>query len=155
MLPFQMRRRQFPVRLAFAVTINKSQGQSMKKVGVFLPHPVFTHGQLYVALSRVGSATDVTVYVEDQKDECQGRFKKRSGVYTKNIVYGEVYTGLQTAHNATSDVADDSDDFDVAADLDDFDKDRNAFDTVDCDDLHDIGARTVIGSQSSMLVLEP
>ena len=50
-LPFKMQRRQFPVQLSFAMTINKSQGQSLRKVGLCLTKPVFTHGQLYVALS--------------------------------------------------------------------------------------------------------
>ena len=49
------RRYQFPVRLAFAMTINKSQGQSLKHVGVSLQPEPFAHGQLYVALSRVTS----------------------------------------------------------------------------------------------------
>ena len=52
-LPFEFKRRQFPVRVCYAMTINKSQGQSMKYVGLYLPEPVFTHGQLYVGLSRV------------------------------------------------------------------------------------------------------
>ncbi|OBZ78522.1 ATP-dependent DNA helicase PIF1, partial [Choanephora cucurbitarum] len=49
--PFTLTRKQFSVRRSFAMTINKSQGQSLKIVGIGLRSPVFTHGQLYVALS--------------------------------------------------------------------------------------------------------
>ena len=42
-LPFFWRRRQFPVRPAFAMTINKSQGQTLKSAGIFLPN--FQEGQ--------------------------------------------------------------------------------------------------------------
>ncbi|XP_024368016.1 uncharacterized protein [Physcomitrium patens] len=51
-LPFTLCRRQFPVTGAFAITINKSQGQSYDRVGIYLRNEVFSHGQLYVALSR-------------------------------------------------------------------------------------------------------
>ena len=46
-----MERRQFPIRLSFAMTVNKAQGQSINYLGVHLPQPVFSHGQLYGALS--------------------------------------------------------------------------------------------------------
>ncbi|XP_078431713.1 uncharacterized protein LOC144703403 [Wolffia australiana] len=44
--------KEFPVQLAFAMTIKKSQGQALNMVGLYLLNPLFTHGQLYVALSR-------------------------------------------------------------------------------------------------------
>ena len=49
-IPFQ--RVQFPVQSAFAITIHKSQGQTLNRVLIYLEKPVFQHGQLYVALSR-------------------------------------------------------------------------------------------------------
>jgi ATP-dependent DNA helicase PIF1 len=52
MFPFQFKRKQFPIRLSFAMTVNKSQGQTIPNVGVYLPAPLFSHGQLYVSMSR-------------------------------------------------------------------------------------------------------
>lgn len=60
-LPFSLTRIQFPVRLAFAISINKAQGQSVVHVGIDLRVPVFTHGHLYVALSRARSVQNVKV----------------------------------------------------------------------------------------------
>ncbi|XP_078436645.1 uncharacterized protein LOC144707418 [Wolffia australiana] len=51
-LLFRLKRLQFPIRLACPMTINKSQGQTLDKVGLYLPNPLFTHGQLNVVLSR-------------------------------------------------------------------------------------------------------
>lgn len=79
-LPFELRRRQFPVRLAFSMTINKSQGQSVAHVGLDLRVPVFTHGQLYVALSRVTSASRIKVLFPLDSTNTK----------TKNIVYKEI-----------------------------------------------------------------
>jgi ATP-dependent DNA helicase PIF1 len=42
MSPFQFKRKQFPVRLSFAMTVNKAQGQTIPNVGVYLPEPVFS-----------------------------------------------------------------------------------------------------------------
>ena len=49
---FTLRRCQFPIALAFAMTINKSQGQTVSHVGIDLRMPCFSHGQLYVGCSR-------------------------------------------------------------------------------------------------------
>jgi hypothetical protein len=88
-LPFTLRRRQFPVKLAFAMTINKAQGQTLEKVGIFLPEPVFSHGQLYVAFSRVRRGCDVKVKVLNTSQ--QGCLIKNSHrVFTRNVVYREV-----------------------------------------------------------------
>ena len=87
-LPFQMTRRQFPVKLGFAMTINKAQGQSLSQVGVYLPNPVFSHGQLYVALSRSGAKTKTKLFIIDVEGK-QGKFPNKPGIYTKNVVYGE------------------------------------------------------------------
>jgi hypothetical protein len=72
-MPFQFKRLQFPVRLAFAMSINKAQGQSLKVAGIHLGTPCFSHGQLYVACSRVGTGKNLYVFAPDAK--------------TRNIVY--------------------------------------------------------------------
>ncbi|SGY38956.1 BQ5605_C003g02110 [Microbotryum silenes-dioicae] len=57
-LPFTLHRTQFPIRLAMAMTINKSQGQSLAQL-VYKETPVFSHGRLYVALSRATNVDGV------------------------------------------------------------------------------------------------
>ena len=59
--PFILRRTQFPVKLSYAMTINKSQGQSLQHVAIDLRNPTFTHGQLYVALSRSTNVENIYV----------------------------------------------------------------------------------------------
>ena len=54
-ISFKFLRRQFPVRLCFSMTINKSQGQTVKHVGLDLRSAVFTHGQFYVGVSRASA----------------------------------------------------------------------------------------------------
>ena len=80
--PFEWSRRQFPVRVAFATTINKAQGDSLKKIGVWLKQPVFGHGQFYVAPSRVGAPDRCTFAIKTMPGE---PFNK-----TRNVVYKEV-----------------------------------------------------------------
>ena len=85
-LPCHLKWRQFPVKLAFAMTINRAQSQNMEKVGIFLPKPVFSHGQLYVALSRSGYAT-ATIFVIPANFENHGKFAFHEGVYRLNVVF--------------------------------------------------------------------
>ena len=54
-MSFQFKRLQFPIRLAFAITINKTEGQFLELCGLYLHTDCFSHGQLYVACSRVGN----------------------------------------------------------------------------------------------------
>ena len=72
--------------LRFAMTINKSQGQTLSKVGLYLERPVFTHGQLYVALSRVKSKDGLKIVI--------GPTNNSSPNTTKNVVYQEVFTNI-------------------------------------------------------------
>lgn len=85
-IPFRFQRRQFPIAVCFAMTINKSQGQSLANVGLFLRRPVFSHGQLYVAVSRVTSKEGLKVLICDEEG--------RSSNKTKNVVYKEVLQRL-------------------------------------------------------------
>ncbi|XP_023734360.2 uncharacterized protein LOC111882234 [Lactuca sativa] len=85
-IPFKFRRRQFPLAVCFAMTINKSQGQSLSKVGLFLKHPVFSHGQFYVALSRVQSRDGLKLLILDKDGSLTNK--------TSNVVYKEVFGNL-------------------------------------------------------------
>ncbi|KAG2888629.1 hypothetical protein PC114_g18335 [Phytophthora cactorum] len=83
--PFGLRRKQFPVQPAFAMTINKTQGQTVQNLGLYLSTPCFSHGQLYVALSRVTSRSKFKALIE------YPQLEEEDGVYTDNIVYRQVF----------------------------------------------------------------
>ncbi|KAF1883265.1 hypothetical protein Lal_00030370 [Lupinus albus] len=72
---------QFPVRLSFALTINKAQGQTIPNVGIYLPNHVFGHGQLYVALSRGVSKATTKILIKE------GKIPGEDGDFTKNIIF--------------------------------------------------------------------
>ena len=82
------------------MTVNKAQGQTIPNVGVYLPEPVFSHGQLYVALSRATARSNIRILAvpavekDVNKGKGKGKGKKRptKDIFTKNIVYKEVLT---------------------------------------------------------------
>lgn len=74
--PFEFKRLQFPIKLCFAMTINKAQGQTLKITGIDNTDPCFTHGQFCAACSRISSASNLCIYAPHQK--------------TNNIVYQEI-----------------------------------------------------------------
>jgi len=85
-LPFKFTRRQFPLTLCYAMTINKSQGQTLSHVGIYLSKPVFTHGQLYVAVSRVTSMKGLKILISNEEGcVCTD---------TTNVVYHDVFRNV-------------------------------------------------------------
>ena len=66
-LLFTFTRLQFPIKPSFAMTINKSQGQTFKYLGGDLSVPCFTHGMFYVAASRTGNASTLTFLAPENK----------------------------------------------------------------------------------------
>jgi len=90
--PFVLERRQFPIKACYAMTINKSQGQTLSCVGVYLKKPVFSHGQLYVAISRVTSKQGLKLLILNEDEKCTDE--------TRNVVYKEVFASLASARTS-------------------------------------------------------
>ncbi|KAI9200495.1 hypothetical protein LWI28_008995 [Acer negundo] len=82
----KFKRRQFPLVRCFAMTINKSQGKTLSHVGIHLPRPVFSHGQLCVALSRVKSKQRLKILIIDDAGQISNK--------TTNMVFKEVFHRL-------------------------------------------------------------
>ena len=81
---YHFKRTQFSIRSYFAMTINKAQGQTLDFVRIYLHEPVFSHGQLYVALSRAKTSNSAKILVRPAFPD------KRDDGYTKNVVYKEI-----------------------------------------------------------------
>ena len=83
-LSFTLYRKHFPIVLAFSMTINKSQGQSFDTVGLFMRRSLFSHGQLYVALSRCKNSNNI--FIQNETEE---------KLFIKNIVCKEIFNDPQ------------------------------------------------------------
>jgi ATP-dependent DNA helicase PIF1 len=68
------------------MAINKSQGQSLDSVGLYLPKPVFSHGQLYVAISRVKSRKGLKILINHDSTDDPNK--------TTNVVFKEIFHNL-------------------------------------------------------------
>jgi hypothetical protein len=77
----EFRRMQIPVRVAFAMTIMKAQGQTVTRVGIDLTHEVFAHGNLHTALSRVRSGQMFRIYAPYSETD-----EKTGDKFVKNVV---------------------------------------------------------------------
>ena len=64
---FKMQRTQFPLRLAYAVTINKAQGQQYDRIIVDITKAPFSHGHLYVALSRSKESRNIRFFCNKEQ----------------------------------------------------------------------------------------
>ena len=79
-LHFQFKRLKFPIKVSFAITINKAQGQyvgTFQYVGIDLRVDCFSHGHLYVGLSRTGNSDNKFILLPH-------------GLQTKNVVYSDI-----------------------------------------------------------------
>ncbi|KAF1860101.1 hypothetical protein Lal_00033695 [Lupinus albus] len=83
---FTLMRRQFPIIVSYAMIINKSQGQSLESVRLYLPRPVFNHGPLYINVSRVQSKKGLKILIHDKDGKPLNT--------TTNVVYKEVFQNL-------------------------------------------------------------
>jgi ATP-dependent exoDNAse (exonuclease V) alpha subunit len=77
---FVVNRRQIPLVLSYATTFNGCQGLTVKKLALDLRRPVFSHGQLYSAATRVPDAESVMI-LKGEGD---------NSTSTRNIVWREL-----------------------------------------------------------------
>jgi ATP-dependent DNA helicase PIF1 len=91
---FHITRRQFPLRLAYSLTMNRSQGQTLDRVVVDLTRHCFMHGHLNVALSRIREASNIAVHISGNDYDSDNKM-----VITTNVVYPEIVSALYASNS--------------------------------------------------------
>jgi len=71
---------QFPVRVAYSMTITKAQGQTCERIGIDFTDEPFAHGQLYTALSRATSSKGLRIFAPNKERNVNGE------VLIRNVV---------------------------------------------------------------------
>jgi len=111
---YRWTRTQFPVAPAFAMTISKSQGQTIpENVSVLLKDPIFSHGSLYVAMSRAADPKKLKMFLPNETLPPQRKKKlkillpnetapPRRERYTKNVVYKDLLQQLKKNKELTT-----------------------------------------------------
>ena len=85
---FGLTRLQFPLKVAFSLTINRAQGQSAEKCGILLPKSVWTHEQIYVSFSRYGNPNNICIWTEQEQFTERGYCSDKK--YVKNVVFRQI-----------------------------------------------------------------
>ena len=83
---FGLTRLEFPLKVAFALTMNRAQGQPATKLGMLLPKSV--HGQIYVAFSRCGNPNNICAWAEEEQSTERGYCSDKK--YVKNVVFRQI-----------------------------------------------------------------
>ena len=85
-------RRQFPILLAYYLTLNRSQGQTLDTVGIELPQSVFSHGHVYVGAARTGDPDKLHFYADQTEYEDIAAELEEGKTYVRNEVWPEMLT---------------------------------------------------------------
>ena len=85
------KRTQFPVLVAYYLTLNRAQGQTLRRCGMYLPRSVFSHGHLYVGYSRNGDPDQGFVFAGQEEFENVEHLLEPGKTYTRNVVFHEIF----------------------------------------------------------------
>ena len=85
------KRTQFPILVAYYMTLNRAQGQTLERAGMYLPTSVFSHGHLYVGFSRCGNPDNFSVYADQSEFENLQHLLDKNKTYTRNVVFDEIF----------------------------------------------------------------